>query len=508
MIGIKAHTVLRSILINQARKQGLITPIDFDPKLKLVLINQLREKGFVTPMILSLGMVTLLVGTTMMVRSQAEEIQSKQQKQTHQVFSVAEVGITRYQQLIKNYSAIAAYPDCSQGRDTNNQCLDTSADVSWSNPSSILPDDSFCDVSYGAVSEAEGKVSSLANLDLQNIDPNDANPLNGKGQYRLVSYEYNPSTATSGIGTLIVEGRLKEAIKQIKVEIPVERSTNIGANTTTGIWIRSNLNSTISGSGQIQGHIKDSTCSDDVVTANVENLQTYQQEPYVTNGETYTYNATPGQSFPSLPNEGASIPTGAGVNILYQIDNSTDSLPRAGDVEVDNVYTYYVSNVGTSVDLNTGTNLNIDAGAGKTIVLYLEGDMSLAESSSITVAPGTTLIVYAHGAVDLSGGSSDGPIQNNNTPDYAQIYVYEGDNVKLAGGTNMKLFVFAPDSLVEQTGSNQVIGTIWANSWQASGDAKFIEGETNLANIEIADNLLDDNYSIKPVNSWTQVDVK
>jgi hypothetical protein len=224
----------------------------------------------------------------------------------------------------------------------------------------------------------------------------------------------------------------------------------------------------------------------------------------MTDGNTYTYDDTPGEVFPPMPVAGQTPPTGTGVNTLTKIDNSTVTIPQTGHTEVSNTYTYNLTDTGKSIDLSGGANLTIDPGANKTVILYLAGELSLSGGSSIMVNSGK-LIIYAHNKVTLSGGStSSGPIRNNSgTADFVQIYNYSSGKVTLSGGSGMNVFVFAPNSLVEQSGASVVSGTIWARSWKASGGSIFDQGDTNPANIPSNGS----SNSIGQITSWKRQSV-
>ncbi|MDJ0661086.1 MAG: hypothetical protein QNJ42_16595 [Crocosphaera sp.] len=49
----------------------------------------------------------------------------------------------------------------------------------------------------------------------------------------------------------------------------------------------------------------------------------------------------------------------------------------------------------------------------------------------------------------------------------------------------MKLFLFAPDSLVSMSSDSKFDGTIWANAWTGSGDAIFTQGKTDITKTQL-----------------------
>jgi hypothetical protein len=462
------------------------------------------EQGFTLSIAISLGFLMILSAIYLISNSNSKKMHSLANEDTSQVLAINETGVTRYQEFLAENSAITTYPDCAIGRDSNGSCQDTNTENSWSKAENIFSSSAvnFCTSTTGSSSQATVVSNEAMTLDWKDIEPGDPT----QGQYRLVSYNYGPTVGvTPGTGTLTVEARVPQqsniASSVIEVTIPVSSGSASSSIGNAGLWINWNAGSSISGgSSQIQSNIRDSTCSIDTDTSRVDNLQEYQQYPYMTDGQTYTYNSTPGEPFPSLPAAGQNPPTGTGVNTISVIDNSTVSLPQAGDTEVNNTFTYNVTDTTRSIDLSGGVNLTINAGANKTVILYLNGEMVLSGGSSIIVDGGTRLIIYAHNKVTLSGGSTGGPIQNNSgTADFIQLYNYSSEKVTLSGGSGMNVFVFAPNSLVEQTGASVVSGTIWSRSWKASGGSIFDHGDTNLANVLSLPVI---NPTINEITSW------
>jgi hypothetical protein len=336
----------------------------------------------------------------------------------------------------------------------------------------------------------DNPIATYATTDWQMIDP--SNP--SKGEYRLVSYDYSPTVGIApGTGTLTVEGRVNQSgnasTNRIEVNFPVTATTSTSSE-MLGLWINRNDLSNITKSVfQIQGNIQDSTETSNSDCTKVNKLKSYQDSAY-------KYKENPGKLFPSLPTAGQTVPTGTGVNTLTKID-STMTLPQAGDTEVSDTYIYNITDTADSLKLE-GEILTIDPGANKTVILYLPGKMIIKSGGAIIVNSGK-LIIYAHDLVDFSGSSTSGPIQNNSgTADFVQLYNYSSEKVTLTGGSSMKLFVFAPNSLVEHKENRSIRGTIWAKNWAVASDSSFIQGDTNPANIPSTG----PSNSIGQITSW------
>ncbi|MBW4640760.1 MAG: hypothetical protein KME05_21550 [Gloeocapsa sp. UFS-A4-WI-NPMV-4B04] len=157
--------------------------------LKSALKNSSSEQGFAIPIAVGMGLVMLLIGTTMIVRSQGDEVTALTQKATNRGLSAAETGITRYQSLINDNRAIAKYPRVGT--------------PGWTTAVNI-PGIGNCS---GSNTTGSTVVTNAATTIWRSVDSTDPS----KGQYRLVEYTYSPTAgATPGTGTLTVEGRVNQ----------------------------------------------------------------------------------------------------------------------------------------------------------------------------------------------------------------------------------------------------------------------------------------------------------
>ncbi|MFN9952152.1 MAG: hypothetical protein ACK55I_03565, partial [bacterium] len=81
-------------------------------RLKMALLLHSRESGFAMVIAVSLGLIMILVGLTMTMRSQGDQITASQQKATDQALAAAEKGVAFYQQLINTNRMLSRYDDC------------------------------------------------------------------------------------------------------------------------------------------------------------------------------------------------------------------------------------------------------------------------------------------------------------------------------------------------------------------------------------------------------------
>ena len=316
-------------------------------KQTIIIVTRSKHQGFALPITLGLGLIMILIASTMIARSQGDQVTASAQKATNQSLSVAEIGITRYQSLINNNRLIAIYPRTG----------DPSA-PSWVNASSIKKINNCPGVGASQVIDA-------ATQNWRDVDSNDSS----KGQYRLVEYVYNHNQkgVVLGTGTLTVEGRTNQAntgstsTSKLTVNIPV---VNEAINTpVAGLWLKDVTQNM--GSNTIKGNILVDACS---LPSGVSNSN-------VTTG--YKSIANPNNSFPDAP----GLPT-FNLNTIPVNSMSTriwnQTLPKVGDLaQADGSYHYLIQG-----DLSQDGGANITISNAK-IVFYVQGNINIGGSASI-----------------------------------------------------------------------------------------------------------------------------
>jgi Tfp pilus assembly protein PilX len=259
-----------------------------NPRLKLALIRHTGEQGFASVIAVGVGLVLMIIGLTMALRSQSDVALSSTQKSTSRALSAAEVGVTRYQQLINNGRILAKYNACSTSTNYNSSgsCLDTTTTtpVTWPiiDKASDYNSCSFQNVDISAITDASKNI-------WRNIDPATTNPDLTLGQYRLVSYQYQSSNNTNptaenpvlGNGTLTVEGRVRvsgsgntatqttsTSTARLQVVIPV-KYTDSNIPVPSALWTG---NTSIAGNNnqKVDGDVLVNKC-----TTNSTQMETY-----------------------------------------------------------------------------------------------------------------------------------------------------------------------------------------------------------------------------------------
>jgi hypothetical protein len=159
------------------------------------------DQGFALPLALGIGLIMLLMGITMIARSQTDQVTAVAQKQSAQGLAIAEAGIARtLSELQKQHNAglLTRTQDPVQGEQADGQeNLD---------PPSLQPCPLDPDLAYtGEIGEAEAR---------------------GSGTYRVQSYRYDPGPDQQPMteddrGILLVEGESQSARSWVEVTVPI-----------------------------------------------------------------------------------------------------------------------------------------------------------------------------------------------------------------------------------------------------------------------------------------------
>jgi Tfp pilus assembly protein PilX len=448
------------------------------------------DSGFILPVAIGVGLVMILLGIIIINRSMQNRFTAIAQKQTSQSQAAAEAGIAQLQSLFNRYPPLAAYcsskiPTCTTTNPKDWQSLsNTDLDPCISSPT-------------GAADLVKDYGNDTTNNEWKNLG---INP--DEGQFRLVSYVYQPDNTISvspqepGTGKLIVEGRVngsdlsRTSIARLSVQFRYTRKPGLG--NPPGLWIQSIQNSSTSNLVQLKTNVRDSSCPDPMNEPHVTQLKSRQQPPYI-------YKSLPGETFPSLLPEADTPPPQIGEN-SYTF-NQIQQLITSQETSNNGILAYRVP----SIYLNDGSTMTIGSGS-ETIILYLDGGIDIHNHSKIKLTSGSKLIIYAHGPILFSGDLTDKFIEQDPStasPENVQIYVVPGDTpptVNINGGSGLICFLFAPESQVSLGSGATIKGNIWAKSWSGSGSVVLEEGTANQANLKLIF-----PPRISPITSWERV---
>lgn len=442
---------------------------------------------------MGVGLIAILLGVIVVARSSQNRITATAQRETARSLAAAETGITQFQSLFDRARPLATF--CSTGTVCATPTTPTWQTVTNAN---LLPAGT-CDPA------TEVSVQNYAD-DVATNQWQDAGDDEQDGQFRLYSYAFTnaPSGTQLGIGTLIVEGRVNaeggtESYRTSTTRIKVEFNVNDGrltAGQLPGLWVQNDGASSAEPTVVLNTNIRNSACTPNATQVS----QLTALAP-----SAYRYEASAGEPFPTLPQQGRSTadfgtPTSSLPGNI--INDSTGVLPIVPGA---NIASYRVSSINLS-GTSTLTVGNVSQPA--TYLIYVDGDINInaGSVSAVNVASGSKLIIYAHGTVSLTGNSSVLPITQDGTssPENAQIYVYSATspgpavNISNNTGAPIDLFLFAPQSQVTMAGGARVRGMIWANSWVGTGGAQILQSSIDAVMLDQIGFL----PRISPVTSW------
>ena len=184
--------------------------------LKILLQRRARDEGFTLPMVIALGLVMLLLGTINIVKSSEENIAAINQNSSSDALAVAEVGVTKYRELLNQNRILTIYnhnqwddADTDAAGDVFDNvsaqaCSDMTTAPKAINPSTGIlepiwtgtatkPNDTAADADDADNDDNDNwwEIREDLNSDGDTTDDDDL-----VGKYRLVSYEYDIDGST------------------------------------------------------------------------------------------------------------------------------------------------------------------------------------------------------------------------------------------------------------------------------------------------------------------------
>jgi hypothetical protein len=497
-------------------------------KLEKIKLNEgkygINSYGFAIPTTVGMGLIIILVGLTMVVRSQGDRVTAINQKSTTKSLGVTEAGIARVQALLKRYPILSAQP--STVWDSTSTASSVSAGCNASTPSSTPTTE-------------ESKLidrSRDANwLNLNDTAPN----WRELGEFRVVSYQ--PNTPSSGISTLIVEGRARSensaatstnstsitfgnSTTALEIQFPINASGSTGHS---GIWVQSSSDPIdISTDGSINASVCVKGASFDPGKINpnkLENNGAAIKSIYDGTVPTIAASSTPLPPLPAPPAYAyrlppidisschivlPRIPTTSRTNGLTGTNCSgadkfgvayTTTFNKTTDIPTSGIYSYLVdgttsasatdnngSSGGDSIKLSSG-RLIIDPPTGTKVVLYVRGNVSLSGTSSgspsnTCVGTTTPVTAYLNGFSlantafqNTTNWSYDNapntPPNANNTGLASNLEIYGADGSGGSWGTGYKMETF------QVSDTTMVAGFIYAPTTIVDVSQGQISGE-------------------------------
>lgn len=380
------------------------------------------NEGFALPIAIGLGLMTVLIGATMVVRSHGDQVTASAQKATASSLSVAEVGVTQVQTFLNKYRGYASvpYPWTGYLNSLVNSCT---------------PGNDF----YDSASAFDGWITVGG----------------GIGQFKVISYQ--PPATPAGNGILVIQGRALQgttirSTTQLQVSIPVLR-TAIPLGPAPGAWAQ-NFGL---GNNRIQGNVIDAACT----PGSISNAERANISGTVTND--------PSMILPPplpVPNDAIS---------LSAITSGTTIFPRTGDTpNASSEYVYRIGKNGNGDSINLqGNNDKVLIKPGQKVTFYLDGNIQ-TQGGQVKVG---------HDCTDTNnppdGVSNGTTIVTGCEPTNFQIFGGVNTTSIVFGGSNtVDAFIFAPKAEGGVNGSAQLRGSAWLKEWDLANGNHIVIVQT------------------------------
>jgi hypothetical protein len=494
---------------------------------KVLLKRRARDEGFTLPMVIALGLVMLLLGTVNIVKSSEENISAISQNSSSDALAIAEVGITKYRELLNQNRILTVY---------NQDQWTANGNVSAQTCNNIATTPTGWE--DGGAASAPNNTGKWWEIK-ENIDENAGNDL--IGEYRLVSYEYDidgntgdanndgilddiddnsvfsitsdadtdddPPTPASGVtansitdendsnddgqsdavGILTVQGKsLDASVAQIEVEIPLR--INDLENFAPVLWV---------GSGAIAtpGTLNIPNADDNIV---LKSSGTGCSTPAAIAGNSNVISDS--RNLPAIIPDPITIATDKKNNI-GSIDTTypdptdpsiTDRrilLPRpitpSDNKNDQDQFLYEVTTIDVVANSTPGVKNDLVTDGTAKVTLYVTNNINITGTPDIPGTPGTPPIDKT-----LTVGNSNAANPNNSYANFnngsttntsvssqnLEIYVAGNQtiNINPNGGTiNIEAFIHAPEATLNITGSGTVNinGAVWVNNFNNTGSA-------------------------------------
>jgi hypothetical protein len=393
-------------------------------RLNNLVVKDNHQSGFAMPLALGLGLVMIIVATTMIGRSQSDRLTTNSQRESSRATSVSEAGIVRVQSFLDRHKLLA------------NKSLNE-----WTNTLNNLPS-AQADCRSIDLNLARTQTELFKNHAWINLDDRDLN----KGKYRIVDYQYQ-----NGIGKLTIAGKIdayntnqNSANSMLAVEIPIgNESAKISP---PALWANTfNLNPTQKITGQIRGVVCPQLSTvdlDGIVGIDSININLING---ISTGQIIADPFTVIPAPKTVPPTAILIPA-ITTSIQFPRTNSLD-LPDAN-----NEYHYLVdldnSNSGQSIKLQDIHRIYLDIPDTYKVNLYLKGNIDFGGSQTINV--------------------------NTNHPNLRIYGSLQTVKLTIKDNAAITAFIHAPFADAKSISSNtinldrKIAGGLWVRSWDSS----------------------------------------
>jgi type II secretory pathway pseudopilin PulG len=333
-------------------------------------LSQKLEAGFALPIAVGVGIVMILIATTMVIRSNQSQVASISQRSNHKSLAAAETGVAQYMALFNEYRGFLT----SNLEDWDDKRSELQfRQVNSCSSGGATPDPNYSNGDVTKFFDPAPDVDNRWTL----VDSSTPE----KGRFRIINYEVNP---TLTLGTMTLEGSDRDSTSartRLEVSFPIVATTppvpSVNANTSSPpgcpfsameLPINQSLNAFVQ-------------ATENESSLNILNV-----------AKSYLISST------ISPNPANPKP-------------SEVVLPRSGDEDVEN-YTYVI-NGNPAVNLGADETLRIED--NKTVILVTENNIDV-NGGQILLGNNSKLFIVSAANVTLTQrAGADRPVVFSNT---------------------------------------------------------------------------------------------
>ncbi|MEB3225759.1 MAG: hypothetical protein VKJ86_08130 [Synechococcus sp.] len=505
---------------------------------------QAKEDGFVLPLVFGIGLFMLIVGATMIFRSQDDRTTAIAQKETSVGLGATESGILRVVNFLNQNRAFAQY---NFNEAFNDPAYAWQNGYTWKTLSAegnttILKGECHSDIE---LAETLSTLNVFTDGRWENLQ--EGRPLNG--QFRIVDYVYEAviskedeifqKTGTLlGEGTLTLKGRINEestdqnasdtgtigtSLSYLKIKIPVVKSAP-ETSSFPGLWV---YEPDLADNQEVDGDIL-------VSGGCIDESKLRELEANAPNGEVI---GAPNLYFPEMP-PNPQI-SGNPYNYLSTpILNDNDSFPRATDVyetqtinnRTINVYNYYIESASVqgsvspvSIKLSGGDNLKVYTADDQMVIFHVAGSVEVPGNASIQHLEKGTLNAASNSVFFQIYGRQNGNVATGVATPIGNFI--DGDPYFCYNGSpDSSYFSFGPDYTYGVAGAGIVYGSVWAKQVTDNADVSIpgcasnsnqtiVDQQINLEDLAYIESVMDTQIfgvenvppSIQPFTEWERL---
>jgi hypothetical protein len=509
------------------------------------------QRGIALPLVIGIGLLMMLLSTTIIARSQSSQVSTSNLKQAVQGGEAAEIGVARVQSLFTQYRLLPIFP-------LENKSATT---TSWTEAAAKFP------ATCGSVSAPTTTLLNSIRKSKGNIYPATPVwvPIDSTRRFRVISYDYGPdpeSTTKPGVGNLWVEGQIVSetsplinpnpivySTSGLQVGIPVQPG-NVLTIPIPGTWISSKF-----GNNSEKNEFQSDTligCGV-TVTPNVTSPYTTTQsvlklpnaptpptgtvdlgainassvDPYILPTTSGYNSATGGYEYKVTSIGKSSVYVNPNYKVTLYLQGNID---KVADITYTNTISQYPSGYPpynvlpptTTVTLTgptAGSGFTLGASAtvipsnltylipnGKSVygnITYgtsgVPGKLSVSISGipSISTYTFTPDVAATSGSISVPTGATFTPTTSFKSTDF-KIYGNGpvGSSICINGNRDLYAFILAPNYAIGKTGNGVFYGAIWGDSWGMDGQCSASNSQLAIKQIATWDDL----NGLTPVN--------